>query len=1429
MRASVRPSPSTDRRTATARHVILPGQVVAQAHPRRRETVQRFLDRSGWHFVLPTICEIDGTPLLRAHRGWRRRRIRAGEHVEFVSRPMGSRGGGAGKSVLGLVAMIALSALAPGLGTVLAGTLGTLGGQLAAGVIMAGAGFALNTFLAPKVANKSEDTTKTLYDFGPQSNSARLGESLPVQYGRVKKKPDFIALPWTQYVGDDAYIHVLLNDGQGRYQREQIDLGTATLWTAANGVSADFSDVEIAFYEPNEPITLFPTDIAASAEVTGQELADDAEWIGPFATNAANTKTRRLAFDYSLPGGLYGRDAKNNNIPYLCRIIIEIRPINDQGAPTGPWQQLIQHDRWGASKQPMRFTLEADAPAEGRYQARCRRGVAEDFPGEHVDACFWAGMRAYLVDAPPSYPVSSTAIKMKASGQVSGNTATQFSTITTRILRVWTGSGWDEQPTRLPAWAGLDIATDDVYACDLDLAEVDVQAYVDLAALNVAKGETFDYEFRAVVQATEALDTPLRACRSRSRWLGSTLSLVREGWRAVPAQLITDREIVRDSLSIRYQLQPTDSADAIIGRYLDETTWTPAEVQVPKDLVARRPIYMDWQGVVQRQQAYDLTDFMYRQHTLRRVLPTFSTERDGRMLAFGDHISLQTGLPREWSAVAAITWRQGNVLAFDRDVVWGAGQHYIRIRKADGKQFGPIKVSRGTSDAYGLMDAADLAQVEAQQATTLTQALTRPTGSEPPSCAIGIGTQSEVRALVLRGRPSGNRVQLEVVVDSEAVHDVGGDPGVIPPLATMRDPDIPQVRGLIASLQQNVVEPVLSANWIAAPGAYYYLAWVSYDGGTTWLPLGEFRTNSLSVVVQPAALRLAVQAVGKEAGARALVELAAPTITADKLTVTAKSFEEGLKTLVTQQLGLATDDIARGLDTANTTLSELFASVQLLQMETAATVRRLPGAVQADVSERITIATGPSSLLAQQISTVTTTTNTLGALVETNQQAQINGDQALANSLNTVAAQGTVNAAAITAEQSARQNADSAQTSTLNNHESRLGAAEGTLGSHGQSIASVASQTQTLVNTTSAQAGTLTNHESRLGSAEGTIGAHGQSISSVASQTQTLVNTTSSLTNTVNTQTSRLNAAEGTLGSHGQSLAAYGSQITTLSQQQQQTAGYAASIEAALNSTNAYINSTVTFKWLATATPAGATSAVELAAVANNHTSGLVIINDPTGSKIGLRAGRVVAMAEDGTTKGLLDNSTGNLYIAGGMYAPSFVQTYHLGAYIITAEKLQLGAVVTDSIALAAVTNIVTQRRTATTTAANDVLWPSITRTPGTNLSIRLMLYFGAYTGATYGLPSEPSRWLVVRRWNGSVYADVASIVVRVMPKYIWFYNNVFSWSYGEHSAMFEFIDTDSVSGNVSYEILLLDSGGQYTGYPGGVGQRTIVLAESKR
>lgn len=992
---------------ATVVHILLPGQEVGRAESRARETVAGFLRRTGWKTdILPTICVINDQPIMRAD--WRRRRIRAADVVEFRTTPLGPGNGGGSsstKSTLGLIGMIALSALAPGIGTLVGG--GLLGGLLSAGFV-AGGGFLLNTFLNPG-STPGQTQEQALYAFGAQTNSARPLDAIPVRYGRTRVTPDYAAVPWTEFVGQDQYLNMILVNGLGRYQRELILIDDTVLWDRNTGVNPSYEGVEIQALEPGEDVTLFPVNVATSAEVSGQELADPAIWIYGGIINNVGTTATKLAFDVVLPQGL-GITGSNGAIgQYGCHVQFERQPVNASGVATGPWELATETVIWRASKKPERATLFAEVPG-GRYAVRGRRVVPQGYMAGAFDQVLWAGARAYL-SGPQSFAgVSVTAIRMKATAQLTQASSNRINVVDLRILPRWNGTSWEETPTRHCAWAAYDIATNTDYGARWALSKTDAQAFVDLAALNDARGDFFDYEFRSNVPVADALDTALAPCRAKHTWLGDVLSVVREQWQAVPSMLITDQQIVRGSLEIEYLLQAEDTADSLIIEYSDDSTWDVETVQWPEGMPVATASRRQLPGATSRPQVTRECKFLWKQNVFRRTITRLSTEQDGRLLSVGEHVTIQSEIPMEWGASGLVVQRSGNTLTLDPAPAWEIGQSYILLRQPTGEPFGPVKASRSGADQLALIDATDLALVESQQGTTLAAVLDRDDGDEPATFAIGLGTDWQHRAIVMSGTPDGDLVRLECIADYEEVHDDDGAPSALPPRASLSDPRTPLIGGLTATLEQNVLEPVLSASWIPAAGARSYISQISYDGKVTWAPLIETVAPNFSIVVEPRALSLRVAAIGIGQGAWSFVDLDAPMIDASR--VPGFNLIQGNRDLINNQLRVSDEQLRRDI--------ELVAS-HMLVMGNAIEAARIAGETQFTVKAEA-----------------------LGARVQEESIAWRNGDDALAANITTVSATANSAVAAVTVEQAARISADGALATRVDNVEASV---EGIAGS----------------------------------------------------------------------------------------------------------------------------------------------------------------------------------------------------------------------------------------------------------------------------------------------------------------------------------------------------------------------------------------------
>ena len=239
----------------------------------------------------PFICFLNGKVILR--KDWCVR-TRHDDIVNFIVLPQGG-----GSNPLRIVAMVAVIALAAWTGPIVASALGvsTAAATSAIGLV----GSALVNALIPEKTPLSSSGYSSVeasptYSVNAQGNSARIGEVIPVQYGRHRCYPDFAASPYLEYAGNEQYLYELFCIGLGEYEITDIRIEDTAI--------TNFEEVETQIINPGQPLTLFPANVETSDEVSGQELETNAT-VGPFVANAAGTTANRLAVDVVCSRGLY--------------------------------------------------------------------------------------------------------------------------------------------------------------------------------------------------------------------------------------------------------------------------------------------------------------------------------------------------------------------------------------------------------------------------------------------------------------------------------------------------------------------------------------------------------------------------------------------------------------------------------------------------------------------------------------------------------------------------------------------------------------------------------------------------------------------------------------------------------------------------------------------------------------------------------------------------------------------------------------------------------------------------------------------------------------------------------------------------------------------------------------------------------------------
>ncbi|MCZ4063795.1 host specificity factor TipJ family phage tail protein, partial [Oxalobacter formigenes] len=418
----------------------------------------------------PYICLVNGEVILRKY--WTRE-IAETDIVQFLVLPQG----GGGSNPLRMILMLAVMVFAPYVGGVIGSALEF--GKLATTFVTAAIGIVgaalVNVLIPAKTSSGSIASTESAsptYSVSSQGNSARIGEPIPVQYGRHISWPDFAASPYVEYSGNEQYLYQLFCIGQGEYDIETIRIEDTDI--------NQFAEVSTEVIPPGAKLTLFPANVETSGEVSGQEMLTGTP-LGAFVANEADTTANMLAFDVVCTRGLYWANDSGTLSEMSVSFRCEARLIDDYGTALSDWTVLGSEVIKAATSTPQRRSYRYTV-SPGRYEARITRTDTKNTNSRAGHEICWASLRAYLEDAGTVYPgMTLLAVRIRATNNISQQASRKINVIATRKLPVWNPeTGWSAPvATRSIAWAFADACKAE-YSAKLNDGRIDLPALYEL-------------------------------------------------------------------------------------------------------------------------------------------------------------------------------------------------------------------------------------------------------------------------------------------------------------------------------------------------------------------------------------------------------------------------------------------------------------------------------------------------------------------------------------------------------------------------------------------------------------------------------------------------------------------------------------------------------------------------------------------------------------------------------------------------------------------------------------------------------------------------------------------------------------------------------------------------------------------------------------
>jgi hypothetical protein len=639
--------------------------------------------------VLPIMVKLNGKWILRDN--WSKR-LKSTDIVEFYIIP---QGGGGGSDIVRIVAMIAVIVVAVAFAPEVAVAMGVSEAVAFSAMVFAGT-MAVNTLLPPPMPkvqgiNYNEKASPT-YSLQAQGNSARIGDSVPVVYGRHMIYADFAAIPYSYFENNDQYLNQLFVIGMGEYDIEKIRIEDTNI--------ANFKEITYEIIKPNQPITLFNHNCVQATEVASQTLKHD-EYQGGFTLNKAASIINAIEVDFVASRGLYYADNNGNFQNKSVTVVVEARQIDEEEQSIGEWQEIINQTITSNKNKQIRKTFKAQIP-QGRYEVRAKRTTAESTDTRTADTMVFTGLRGYLVEDVQYKDMTLVAMKMRATDNLSQTTSRKVNFIVTRKLPIWSAeTGWSEpQVTRSIAWAFADVCRAS-YGGNLADDEINLRQLAYLDKVYEQNGDAFNAVFDSRLSLLEALGRIGKTSRTFSFIQAGKIHFVRDfidnELDAEPAMVFNKENIVEDSWKIQYLLPTSETIDYAEITYFDEKTWTNKTFEVALDESKKTTkTQMTMFGVTNKAQAEREARYHLLCNKYRRRIVSFDTEMEGGIPTIGSLVRLSYPLPKWGISGFVIDYdAEAHVLTLNEPVELETGKEYhICLRNQLGKAEKPIRVER---------------------------------------------------------------------------------------------------------------------------------------------------------------------------------------------------------------------------------------------------------------------------------------------------------------------------------------------------------------------------------------------------------------------------------------------------------------------------------------------------------------------------------------------------------------------------------------------------------------------------------------------------------------------------------------------------------------------------------------------------------------
>lgn len=761
---------------------------------------------------------------------------------------------GGGKSLLGLVAVIALSVVSFGVGAAVGTTAGMWGagmaswsawGYLAAAAVMFLGGSLISKFMAPKIDTGKYQTEDPTYSWSGVQTMDAQGNGIAITYGKVKSGGQSLQ-KFTTNDGDDQYFNWLVSAGEGPLTISDIKLNDNPI---GNYESVSY---QIREGSNNQDIISGFGDTYVNKSVSYE--VNNNEWrMDEVDSNAA----QGIVIELECSQGLY--HANDNGSLGTAWI-----KVTAQYALSGSnnWVTFVDNVQIsGAKSGVVRKQFRVDKLASGKYQVRVTVNSRSADVNSSRDGVkiWWTQCNAIIYDD-FSYPNTALiGIKAKATSQLSGSTP-QLTFIKERAaVWVWNPNvgDYEQKAANNPAWAAYDFIhgakrlyniRTNKYEMIYDGVPKELMLYDQFEAW-ATNCDNMNLKINIEIVSVSDFWTIVNqdiapVGRGLVVQFGTKFGCIYDH-ASQPVQLFNMGNIIQGSFELSY-LGTEDRADVVEVTYFDAANnYEKSVITIYADGyddidIPNQPTQLTFNGITNYAQAYREGKYQLFCNKLLQETITFKTDVEAISCQVGDQILVSHDVP-EWSYSGRI-----DKVNADGSVVVGLDIEEIAI--PEGETWG-IMVRNSTDNTLATYTVAEVSGKYGEvkiKATTVIKA------SEGDLFSLG-RINSIVKPFVVKSlQKSGD---LEYTISAlEYAEGVYKEDYTIPkPEYSLALKTLTPASNLTVSenLYTNDGGELLKTVYLSWQGSGLANIYVSIDGGETFYLAGQSERNSASIEIDP--------------------------------------------------------------------------------------------------------------------------------------------------------------------------------------------------------------------------------------------------------------------------------------------------------------------------------------------------------------------------------------------------------------------------------------------------------------------------------------------------------------------------------------------------------------------------------------------------